>query len=38
MDGTWKSGQVWSGMAEDEVVMAPYTNMPEDVAKMAPRR
>ena len=35
MDGTWKSGQVWSGMAEGEVVMAPYTNMPEDVAKMA---
>ncbi len=35
MDGTWKSGQVWSGMAEGEVAMAPYTNMPEDVVKMA---
>ncbi len=35
MDGTWKAGQVWSGMAEGEVVMAPYTNLPDDVAKMA---
>jgi basic membrane protein A and related proteins len=35
MDGSWKSSQVWSGMAEGEVVMAPYTNVPEDVAKMA---
>jgi basic membrane protein A and related proteins len=35
MDGTWKSGQVWSGMAEGEVVLAPFTNMPEDVAKAA---
>jgi basic membrane protein A and related proteins len=35
MDGSWKSTQVWSGMAEGEVVMAPFTNLPEDVAKMA---
>lgn len=35
MDGTWTSSQVWSGMAENEVVMAPYTNMPEEVAKAA---
>jgi basic membrane protein A and related proteins len=35
MDGTWKSGQVWDGMAEGTVAMAPYTNLPEDVAKMA---
>jgi basic membrane protein A and related proteins len=35
MDGSWKPEQVWSGMAEGEVVMAPFTNMPEDVAKMA---
>jgi basic membrane protein A and related proteins len=35
MDGTWKSEQVWAGMNEGDVAMAPYTNMPEDVAKMA---
>ncbi len=35
MDGSWKSAQVWSGMAEGEVVMAPYTNLPEDVAAAA---
>ncbi len=35
MDGTWKSQQTWAGMAEGDVAMAPYTNMPEDVAKMA---
>ncbi|NMD07391.1 MAG: BMP family ABC transporter substrate-binding protein [Phyllobacteriaceae bacterium] len=35
MDGTWKSESVWDGMADGTVSMAPYTNMPEDVAKMA---
>jgi basic membrane protein A and related proteins len=35
MDGTWKSQQSWDGMAEGTVSMAPFTNMPEDVAKMA---
>jgi basic membrane protein A and related proteins len=35
MDGTWKTGQVWAGMAEGDVAMAPYTNMPDDVAKAA---
>ncbi len=35
MDGTWKSGSEWDGMAQGTVSMAPYTNMPEDVAKMA---
>ena len=35
MDGTWKTGQAWEGMKEGAVVMAPYANMPEDVAKMA---
>jgi simple sugar transport system substrate-binding protein len=33
--GTWKSQQSWDGMAEGTVNIAPYTNMPEDVAKMA---
>jgi basic membrane protein A and related proteins len=35
MDGTWKSSQYWGGMSDGEVAMAPYTNMPDDVAKMA---
>ncbi|MDD9909810.1 MAG: BMP family ABC transporter substrate-binding protein [Ahrensia sp.] len=35
MNGTWEQHDVWHGMAEGNVVMAPYTNMPDDVAKMA---
>ncbi len=35
MDGTWKSQSSWDGMAEGTVMMAPYTNMPDDVSKMA---
>ncbi|MEM9331407.1 MAG: BMP family ABC transporter substrate-binding protein [Pseudomonadota bacterium] len=35
MDGNWESQDVWHGMDHGSVVMAPYTNMPEDVAKMA---
>ena len=35
LNGTWKSQSSWDGMAEGTVSMAPYTNMPEDVAKMA---
>ena len=35
MDGTWKSQSSWDGMKEGTVFMAPYTNMPEDVAKAA---
>ncbi len=33
--GTWKSQQSWDGLAEGTVNIAPFTNMPEDVAKMA---
>lgn len=35
LDGSWKSQDVWGGLAEDMVHMAPYTNMPDDVKKMA---
>ena len=35
MDGTWKSQDVWDGLKEGMVEMAPYTNMPADVAKLA---
>jgi len=33
--GSWKSGDVWGGLAADLLVMAPYTNMPDDVAAAA---
>jgi basic membrane protein A len=35
MDGTWKQVDVWGGMAEGHVVMAPYLNMPDDVKALA---
>jgi basic membrane protein A len=35
MDGTWEQVDIWAGMAEGHVVMAPYSNMPEDVAAKA---
>jgi len=34
-DGSWKQVDIWHGLKEGNVAMAPYTNMPEDVAKMA---
>ncbi len=35
MDGTWEQADVWGGMAEGHVVMAPYANMPDEVKKLA---
>jgi basic membrane protein A and related proteins len=35
MDGSWKQIDVWGGMAEGHVVMAPYANMPDDVKALA---
>jgi basic membrane protein A and related proteins len=35
MDGSWKAQSSWDGMAEGTVMLAPFTNMPDDVAKMA---
>ncbi|MBD9371920.1 BMP family ABC transporter substrate-binding protein [Rhizobium sp. ARZ01] len=35
MDGTWKSEQIWDGLKDGILTMAPYTNMPDDVKKMA---
>jgi simple sugar transport system substrate-binding protein len=35
LDGTWKSGDVWGGLASKLVMMAPFTNMPDEVKKMA---
>jgi simple sugar transport system substrate-binding protein len=35
LDGKWTSGDVWGGLKTKMFVMAPYTNMPEDVKKLA---
>jgi len=35
LDGTWKSEQTWDGFDKDLLVLAPFTNMSDDVAKMA---
>jgi basic membrane protein A len=35
LDGTWKSQMSWDGLAQNVLYMAPYTNMPDDVKKMA---
>jgi len=35
IDGTWKTGMIWDGLAEGILTMAPYTNMPDDVKAMA---
>ena len=35
LEGTWKSEDEWGGLKSKMVVMAPYTNMPDDVKKLA---
>ncbi len=35
LDGSWKSTDTWGGLKSTLVEMAPYTNMPDDVKKMA---
>ena len=35
LNGRWESTDTWDGMKQGMVRMAPYTNMPEDVAKRA---
>lgn len=35
LDGTWESTDTWGGFNADMVDMAPYTNLPEDVAAAA---
>jgi basic membrane protein A len=32
LDGTWESQDSWAGLAEGEVVIAPFWNMPYDIA------
>jgi basic membrane protein A and related proteins len=35
LDGKWKPEDTWDGLKEKMVLMAPYTNMPDDVRKLA---
>lgn len=35
LDNNWQSGDAWGGLQDKMFVMAPYTNMPEDVKKLA---
>jgi basic membrane protein A and related proteins len=35
LDGTWKSTDTWGGFNSGMLAMAPYTNMSDDVKKMA---
>jgi simple sugar transport system substrate-binding protein len=35
LDGTWSGQDMWGGIKDGEVVMAPYTNMPDEVKKAA---
>jgi basic membrane protein A len=35
LEGKWKSEDTWGGIDSGMVVMAPYTNMPDDVKEMA---
>ncbi len=35
LDGSWKSEDTWGGLETNMFAMAPYTNMPDDVKKMA---
>lgn len=35
LDGTWKSEDVWEGFSANLVVLSTFTNMPDDVKKMA---
>ena len=35
LEGNWESGDTWGGMDVGMVAMAPFTNMPDDVAALA---
>jgi basic membrane protein A and related proteins len=35
LEGKWKTSDTWDGLDKGMVVMAPYTNMPDDVKQMA---
>jgi simple sugar transport system substrate-binding protein len=35
LDGKWTSGDIWGGLTSKMFLMAPYTNMPDDVKTLA---
>ena len=35
LDGSWATGNIWDGLKDGILTMAPYTNMPDDVKAMA---
>ena len=35
LDGAWKADDIWGGLSVDMLKMAPYRNMPDDVAALA---
>lgn len=35
LDGTWDSQASWDGLKEETVLMAPYTNLPDEIAAQA---
>jgi len=35
LDGNWKSEDTWGGLKDNMIVMAPYTNMPAEMKKLA---
>jgi basic membrane protein A and related proteins len=35
LDGSWKTHETWAGMADEDVLVEPLANMPDDVKKMA---
>ena len=35
LDNTWQSNDTWEGLKDKMIVMAPFTNMPDDVKTLA---
>ncbi len=35
LDGKWETASSWDGLKDGILQMAPYTNMPDDVKKLA---
>jgi simple sugar transport system substrate-binding protein len=35
VDGSWKSEQTWAGFADNDVILGPFNNLPDDVKAMA---
>jgi basic membrane protein A and related proteins len=35
LDSSWKSSQTWAGFADNDVILGPFNNLPDDVKAMA---